>query len=158
MKPKFVAAYMDTAWRFAQLSSAQRLKVGAVIVKDNRIISIGYNGTPSGWDNVCEQLVPEVIDPDSRTITPAQLVTKPEVLHAEMNALMKLARSTESGEGATLFVTHSPCVDCSKSIYQAGISTVYVAQPYRCSKGIEFLHACGVEVHELNHENPYASA
>ena len=130
MKQKFVDAYMDTAKRFAQLSTAKRLKVGAIVVKDDRIISLGYNGTPSGWDNVCEH----------------EGKTKPEVLHAEANALTKLAKSTESGEGATLFVTHSPCIDCAKLIAQSGICEVYYDQVYRCDDGLEFLQKCGISV------------
>ena len=115
MKDKFKQAYMDVAERFAQLSTAERLQVGAIVVKDDRIISIGYNGMPSGWDNICEDEVEE----DNVT----RLVTKTEVLHAETNAISKLARSVESGEGATIFVTHAPCIDCAKMVYQAGITT-----------------------------------
>ena len=99
MKPKFIDAYMDVAERFGKLSTARRLNVGAIIVKDNRIISIGYNGMPSGWDNNCEN-----------TLDNGQLKSKPEVLHAESNAIAKLARSNESGEDSTLFITHSPCL------------------------------------------------
>lgn len=132
MKLKFEQAYMDVAERFAQLSSAKRAQVGAIIVKDNRIISIGYNGMPSGWDNVCEE--------DGKT--------KPEVLHAETNAIAKVARSPESAEGATLFCTHLPCMDCAKLIYQGGISTVYYRNEYDAARGNgrKFLIASGVEV------------
>lgn len=143
MKEKFVHAYMDVAERFAELSTAKKLKVGCVIVKDNRIISIGYNGTPSGWDNECE--APEwnvgEWEPD------LSYRTKPEVIHAEMNALMKLARSAESGEGSSLFVTHFPCIECAKCIYQAGISVVYYRNFYEATKGCgwNFLNACGIE-------------
>lgn len=150
MKQKFAEAYMDVAERFARLSYAERLKVGCIIVKDNRIISLGYNGTPSGWDNCCEQTVPESIDPNTRTITPEQLITKPEVLHAEMNALMKLARTTESGEGSSMFITHAPCLECAKGIYQAGITRVYYKNDYRSTHGLDFLVKAGVDVVKLS--------
>ena len=130
---------MDVAERFAQLSSAVRLQVGAIVVKDDRIISIGYNGMPAGWDNVCED---ELHQPAGRV----NLVTKPEVLHAEANAITKLARSSESGEGATIFVTHAPCMDCAKLIYQSGVATVYYKNDYRSTQGVEFLLRSGVEV------------
>jgi dCMP deaminase len=131
MKKKFIDAYMDVAERFAQLSSAKRLQVGAIVVKDDRIISIGYNGMPSGWDNCCE-------DEHNKT--------KPEVLHAEMNSLMKLAKSNESGDGAAIFITHSPCIDCAKGIYQAGITTVYYKNDYRSTQGVEFLNRSDIKV------------
>ena len=98
MKQKFIDAYMDVAERFARLSSAKRLNVGAIVVKDDRIISIGYNGMPTGWDNCCE-------DSNNKS--------KPEVLHAESNAIAKLAKSGESGLGASIFITHSPCIECA---------------------------------------------
>ena len=134
MKQKFINAYMDVAERFAQLSSAKRLQVGAIVVKDDRIISIGYNGMPSGWDNVCEH----------------EGKTKPEVLHAESNAVAKLAKSSESGLGATIFVTHSPCIDCAKLIYQSGISNVYYKTSYRNDDGIKFLKKSNVEITKIN--------
>lgn len=140
MKQKFVDAFMDVAERFAQLSSAVRLHVGAIVVKDDRIISIGYNGMPSGWDNTCEDYFGLDLKGDPT------LVTKPEVLHAETNAIAKLARSSESGLGATLFVTHQPCLDCAKLVYQAGIDTVYYRHQYRDSAGVEFLNKAGVKV------------
>jgi len=130
---------MDTAERFAQLSSAVRLQVGAVVVKDNRIISIGYNGTPSGWDNLCEDLVQLS---DDTLVTK----TKAEVIHAEANAITKLARSNESGVGSSMFITHAPCVDCAKLIYGAGINTVYYRNSYRNNDGIDFLQKCNVDV------------
>lgn len=143
MKQKFIDAYMTTAETFAELSSAVRLHVGAIIVKDDRIISIGYNGMPSGWDNTCEHLKEQPFPHK-----PA-LVTKPEVLHAETNAIAKLARSTESGMGATLFVTHSPCLDCAKLVYQSGITSVYYRNSYRDSSGVEFLTKAGVKVEQV---------
>ena len=130
MKQKFIKAYMEVAKTFANLSSAKRLQVGAVVVKDDRIISIGYNGMPSGWDNVCEH----------------EGKTKPEVLHAESNAIAKLASSHESGKNATLLCTHAPCIECAKLIYQSGISTVYYENSYRNIDGIEFLIKSNVKV------------
>jgi dCMP deaminase len=140
MKERFIDAYMDVAKRFAQLSYAKRLNVGAVIVKDDRIIAYGYNGTPAGWDNECETCT-HVDDVGNPT-----LVTKPEVLHAESNAIAKLARSTESGNEATLFVTHSPCLECAKLIYQSGIKEVYFGKQYRSSDGLDFLKASKISV------------
>ena len=151
---------MDVAKRFAQLSSAKRLQVGAIIVKDDRIISIGYNGMPSGWSNDCETrdympidsggwLMPDELwkmfpyeDGEKRY----RLKTKPEVIHAEANAIAKLAKGVESGDGAIMFLTHAPCLDCAKQIYTAGITRVYYNQSYRNSEGIDFLKACEVEV------------
>ena len=154
MKQKFASAFMDCAERFAQLSSATRAKVGAIIVKDNRIISIGYNGMPSGWDNTCEYEIPEELEVDNRTVTPARLATKPEVLHAETNAIAKVARSPESAEGATLFCTHLPCMDCAKLIYQSGIAEVYYKVEYNAAKGAgkDFLIKSGVKVTQLTGE------
>ena len=143
MKQKWIDAYMDTAERFGQLSSAKRLKVGAVVVKDHRIISIGYNGTPAGWDNVCEDLVQLSDD----TVTTK---TKDEVIHAEANAILKLAKSNEGGDGAVLFCTHAPCVDCAKLIYGSGINKVYYRNQYRDSSGLDFLNKCEVEVEQNN--------
>jgi dCMP deaminase len=163
MKTKFIHAYMKVAETFAELSSARRLHVGAVIVKDDRIISIGYNGTPTGWDNVCEDV--EFVGSDEQIPSPDEmkrlgftgtdsgwyrLKTKPETLHAETNAIAKLAKSTESGDGATLFVTHAPCLDCGKLVYQSGIRTVFYRNPYRDTKGIEFLKKAGVVVEQIN--------
>jgi dCMP deaminase len=137
LKEKFKQAYMDTARVFAELSHARRLHVGAIVVKDDRIISIGYNGMPAGWDNNCEHEIDN------------ELKTKPEVLHAETNAIAKLARSTESGLNADLFVTHAPCLDCAKLIYQSGIRRVYYGTNYRDSAGVNFLKTSGVEVEHV---------
>lgn len=126
---------MEVAKTFANLSSATRLHVGAIVVKDDRIISIGYNGMPSGWDNNCEYVKED-----------GSLKSKPEVLHAETNAIAKLARSPESGEGATIFITHAPCLNCAKLIYQSGISTVYYETEYRSNEGLQFLQASGIAV------------
>lgn len=143
MKPKLAQAYMATARIFAELSHARRLHVGAIVVKDDRIISIGYNGMPAGWDNDCEDIV-ELHEDGGHVYK-----TKPEVLHAESNAISKLARSSESGLDSTLFVTHSPCLDCAKLIYQSGIRTVYYGSAYRSSDGVEFLEKSGIEVNLL---------
>jgi dCMP deaminase len=138
MKTKYKLAHMKVAHLYAELSHARRLKVGALVVKDDRIISIGYNGMPAGWDNNCENEVNN------------ELKTKPEVLHAETNAIAKLARSSESGLDADLFVTHSPCLDCAKIIFQTGIKRVYYANAYRDDSGISFLKNSGVEVEQLD--------
>ena len=115
---------MKVAYQFAELSYAERKKVGAIIVKNKQIISFGYNGTPNGFDNCCEA--------DKNT-------TKKEVLHAESNAISKVAQSTISSSGATLYVTMSPCFDCSKLIIQSGIKKVYYCETYRDMTGIELL-------------------
>jgi len=142
MKEKFKRAYMRTAQTFAELSSAQRLHVGAIIVKDDRIISIGYNGMPSGWSNVCEDVTED-----------GTLKTKAEVLHAETNAIAKLARSNESGLGADIFVTHSPCLECAKLIYQSGIKKVYYRKEYRDDSGVKFLILSKVVVEQLHDQD-----
>jgi dCMP deaminase len=146
MKPKFINAYMDVAERFAQLSSARRLHVGAIVVKNDRIISIGYNGMPSGWDNNCEDTVQQSDD----TVT---LKSKPEVLHAETNAIAKLAKSTESGLDATMFITHAPCLDCAKLIYQSGITGVFYRDAYRDQSGIQFLERSRVNVTQIKKDS-----
>lgn len=142
MKQKFRDAYMKVAETFAGLSSAVRLHVGAIVVKDDRIISIGYNGMPAGWDNNCEDKV-WTQDGDYT------LKTKPEVLHAETNAIAKLAKSTESGMGATMFITHAPCLDCAKLIYQSGINHVLYRNSYRSNDGVNFLNKAGVSVEKI---------
>lgn len=155
MKQKFIDAYMDVAERFALLSSAVRLKVGAIVVKDDRIISIGYNGMPAGWDNVCEHeeiyTTQDAPGDEFRTVHTGILKTKPEVLHAESNAIAKLARSSESGSGATIFITHAPCIDCAKLIYQSGINSVFYKNEYRSTQGIEFLKKSGINVINIKH-------
>jgi len=143
MKEKFVDAYMKTAEVFAELSHARRLHVGAIVVKDDRIISIGYNGMPAGWDNDCED---QIYHEDGFHIT---LKTKPEVLHAETNAIAKLAKSNESGMGATMFITHAPCLDCAKLIYQSGIGSVLYRNSYRDTSGVTFLEKSGITVTQV---------
>ena len=130
---------MDIAERISQMSHAKRLQVGSVIVKNDTILSYGWNGMPAGWPNTCE-----VIQEDG------SLKTKPEVLHSEMNALMKVAQSTESSSGATLFCTHAPCIDCAKAIFQAGISDLYYREEYRSTAGTQFLKISGVNVHRYS--------
>ena len=149
MKPKFIKLYNDIAHLVANMSHARRLKVGAIVVKDDRVISMGYNGMPSGWDNNCEY---EEIDFQSEygvgtiLVNTGNLKTRPEVLHAESNALMKLAKSHESGDGASLFITHAPCMECSKLILQSGINSVYYRAEYRDDAGVKFLKQSGIEV------------
>jgi dCMP deaminase len=133
---------MKTAETFAELSHARRLHVGAIVVKDDRIISIGYNGMPAGWDNNCEDVVQHSDDTTS-------LKTKPEVLHAETNAIAKLAKSNESGMGSSMFITHAPCLDCAKLIYQSGISNVLYRNSYRDTSGVTFLEKSGIKVEQL---------
>lgn len=155
VKAKMIYAHMVVAETYAQLSSARRLKVGAIIVKDDRIISIGYNGMPAGWDNNCEDEISETemcfIDQGGpgMPVTTISLKTKPEVLHAETNAIAKLARSTESGDGASLFVTHAPCLDCAKLVFQSGIDSVFYRNGYRNNDGIIFLEKAGVAVNKI---------
>jgi dCMP deaminase len=141
MKIRFKQLYMDIAIRVAAMSQAERLKVGCVLVKDDRIISMSWNGTPNGWDNCCE----DRIEHDGQT----QLVTKPEVIHAESNCISKLARSRESGLGSTMFVTHAPCMECAKLIYQTGVTSVFYANEYKSRNGIDFLIKCGIHVEQM---------
>jgi dCMP deaminase len=157
VKQKFRDAYMKVAETFAGLSSARRLHVGAIVVKDDRIISIGYNGMPSGWDNNCEDKIycddgdwkEQHVNKESNIWKNYKLVTKPEVLHAETNAIAKLAKSTESGMGATMFITHAPCLDCAKLIYQSGINHVLYRNSYRSDDGIKFLEKASVQVEKI---------
>jgi dCMP deaminase len=145
MKQKFIDAYMDVAHRFAQLSTAKRLQVGAIIVKEDRIISIGYNGMPSGWTNDCEYEHCEK-DPSGHGEHHYSMKTKDEVIHAEANAIAKLAKGSESGLGSTIFLTHSPCMQCAKQIYTAGIVEVFYKEEYKDLNGIEFLEKCNIKV------------
>ena len=149
MKPRLLQAYMQTAKIFADLSHARRLHVGAIVVKDDRIISIGYNGMPAGWDNNCEDESVEPYAGFEGSIHRIVLKTKPEVLHAESNSISKLARSSVSGDGSVMFVTHAPCIDCAKLIFQSGIRQVFYGEEYRSRDGIEFLEKCRVEVQQV---------
>jgi dCMP deaminase len=152
VKQKLKEAYMKTAETFAELSHARRLHVGAIVVKDDRIISIGYNGMPSGWDNNCEYEVEEFqteYGVGSKLVKTGELKSKPEVLHAETNCIAKLAKSNESGMGATMLITHAPCLDCAKLIYQSGIGSVLYRNAYRDTSGITFLERSGIKVEQL---------
>ena len=126
--------YLRMARIWAENSYCKRRQVGALVVKDKMIISDGYNGTPSGFENVCEE----------------NNVTKPYVLHAEANAITKLARSSNNSEGSTLYVTASPCIECSKLIIQSGIKRVVYAEKYRLTDGIDLLERAGVKVEYMN--------
>ena len=135
--------YLRMARIWAENSYCQRRKVGALIVKDKMIISDGYNGTPSGFENVCED---------------ADNVTKPYVLHAEANAITKLARSNNNSDGSTLYITDSPCIECAKLIIQAGIKRVVFAQKYRLVDGLELLQRANIELLHINPDEPDAEA
>lgn len=158
---------MSIADLTSKLSYAKRLQVGAVIVRDNKILATGYNGMPAGWENNCEDKVwdqgaggwlsPEEIEEqypyqeynlELEQNVRYGLKTKPEVLHAESNALAKVARSTESSEGATMFCTHAPCIECAKLIYQSGIKSVYYRTQYRNDDGLNFLKQGEINVHK----------
>ena len=131
--------YLRMARIWAENSYCERRKVGALIVKDKMIISDGYNGTPAGFENVCED---------------ENHLTKPYVLHAEANAITKIARSGNNSEGATLYVTDAPCIECSKLIIQSGIKKVFYARQYRPTDGIDLLQRAGIEVHYLPLDTP----
>jgi dCMP deaminase len=135
MKPELVNAYMDIAERFALVSKCNRLKVGAIIVKNGSILAHGWNGTPTGYrTNCCEDEAG---------------ATSPFVLHAEQNVLVKMAKSTESIDGAELFCTHSPCPECSKLLAQSGVRKVYYRHSYRISEGLRVLTDLGVKVEQV---------
>jgi dCMP deaminase len=160
MKQKFIDYYMNVAELTAKLSYAVRLQVGAVIVKGNKILATGYNGMPSGWDNTCEEK--KYMGPESGGWLDTETInelfphydengryvykTRPEVLHAESNAILKVSSSTESSEGASMFCTHAPCIECAKLIYQSGINSLFYRNAYRDSSGLEFLEKSGVRV------------
>lgn len=138
MQNKFDVAYLKMALEWAKLSHCKRKQVGALIVKDRTIISDGYNGTPSGFDNCCE-------DENNNT--------KWYVLHAEANAILKISRSTQSCEGATLYITLSPCRECSKLVLQSGIKRMVYIDEYSDDEGIKFLKDAGVEVLKISRED-----
>lgn len=121
---------MKFAEETAKVSSATKLQVGSIIVKNNRVISIGYNGTPAGWDNACE-------DSDGNT--------KPEVMHAEENAILKLAKDGESGDGSWMFLTHAPCIHCARMIHGVGINTIVYGKEYKNTEGLEFLEKSNIK-------------
>jgi dCMP deaminase len=134
MKHNLKLAHMQAAHAYSKLSYCVRQQVGCIIVNDDRVISIGYNGTPPGWENVCED---------------ESGLTKPEVIHAEQNAIMKLAKSHESGEGAVMFCTHSPCISCATLIPGSGIIEVYYHKQYRTDDGLQFLRKCNIPTTQL---------
>ena len=138
---KLVLRYLRMARIWAENSYCKRRQVGALVVKDKMIISDGYNGTPSGFENVCED----------------NNVTKPYVLHAEANAITKLARSSNNSEGSTLYVTASPCVECAKLIIQSGIKRVVYAEKYRLDDGIKLMQRAGIKVEYLNPDEKTSS-
>lgn len=126
--------YMRIAKEISTMSRAKRLQVGAIIVKQDRIISLGYNGTPNGWPNECENENNETLK---------------EVLHSESNTIAKLAKSNESGDGAIMYCTHQPCLDCAKLVFQSGIKEFYYNKPYRYKDGVEFLEKCNIIIKQL---------
>ena len=139
---KFDLRYLQMARVWAQNSYCQRRQVGALVVKQGMIISDGYNGTPSGFENVCED---------------ENGVTKPYVLHAEANAITKLARSSNNSDGATIYITASPCIECAKLIIQAGIKRVVYGEPYRLTDGVDLLRRAGIEVQLIEQDTPASS-
>jgi dCMP deaminase len=163
--------YIRICQIIAEQSYAQRAKVGALIVKDNNILSFGFNGTPAGQENVCEEVAYKYV-PGSNCVASncdtymhrcscegcnkamkdaIGMHTKKTVLHAESNAFMKLCKSGSRGsDGATLYVTYSPCIECAKMAVQAGIKRVVYMTPYRCIEGLDLLHKCGIETSNVN--------
>lgn len=137
-KSREIKLYMDIAYRVSQMSYAERKKVGALLVRDGRILSMGWNGTPHGWDNICE----------------VDNVTKPEVLHAELNSLSKIAKSHDTSNGSTLFVTMSPCPECAKLIIQSGVIQVIYHEKYRLTDGIDMLEKSNINVIRLENYAP----
>lgn len=174
MKPKLIKTYLDIAFEFSKLSHAKRLKVGSIIVKDDSIIAYGYNGMPAYWDNNCEEKIyANSSDIDRLTTRDLEkefpyneqqypkfdnnwaryrLVTRPEVLHAEANAIAKVAKSTTSSRDASIFITHAPCIECSKLIFQAGITEVFYMNKYRNQDGIIFLKRSSIAVEHVESE------
>ena len=157
------SVYMQNAYQFAELSYANRRKVGCVIVKDKQVISFGYNGTPHGFDNECEETDTRYYENPDHAVDLADqgyecnngvchkrgAITKPEVLHAESNAIMKVAKSTMSCDGAELYTTTCPCFGCAKLIIQAGITKVYYTEKYRDMGGITLLEKAGIIVEQI---------
>jgi len=135
----------------ADMSRAIKLKVGCVIVKNDNINSFSWNGTPTGWDNACEKIADvDVNDPRYNYNNFSwELVTKDEVIHAEANAILKLAKDGESGNGADLFCTHAPCIHCAKLIYGAGIRKVFYREDYKSTDGLDFLNKCNIEIEKV---------
>jgi dCMP deaminase len=159
IKERYKKVYYNIAQEISSLSYANRLKVGAIIVKENRIISIGFNGTPPGWDNNCENILAAYDERETyfekeewtfnkETKQYTRLKTKPEVIHAEMNAIHKLASSHESGNNASMFCTHTPCMDCAKGVVMSGIKNFYFIDKYRSDDGLSFLLKNGINVEQ----------
>lgn len=147
--------YMNIAHEVSRQSYAEKMQVGSVIVKNNRIISIGYNGTPTGWDNNCEYIIEHemgIAEHSEDTYIRKELKTKPEVLHAETNAIAKVAQSSESSKGATLYTTCAPCLQCAKLIYQSGIRRVVFKDEYRERDGLDFLSRAGLDIKQQDKE------
>ena len=142
MNERHAEMYMKMAETAAETSYAKKLKVGAIAVKDHRILSVGYNGTPPGMDNNCEVEHSDWVGHES-------LVTKREVIHAEMNLVFKMARDGQSGKGADLFITHSPCFECSKAILSVGFSRVWFRNHYRDNSGVTLLENNNIEVKKI---------
>ena len=149
MKDKFIKLYLEIAKVMSTASYATRLKVGAVAVKDHRILATSYNGTPPGMDNNCEEYYEDVEYKDGNISKVKKQRTKKEVIHAEMNLIYKLARDGESGKGADLFITHSPCFECSKAILSVGFRSVYYRDEYRDKDGLDLLKTNGVHIEQL---------
>lgn len=165
MKERMKIFYMDIAKRTSQLSRAKRLKVGCVIVKDDNILAFSWNGTPKGWENNCEKNIfanatdaamwanakdyDSMFPCENRMGQRFRKETLPEVLHAETNAIAKLAKGHSSGDKATMFCTHAPCIECAKLIFQTGITTVYYDDVFRSKDGLKFLKKCNVKVIKL---------
>jgi dCMP deaminase len=142
-KKKYIDFYMKIAKIVAEMSYANRLKVGSILVKDGNIISCGWNGMPPGWDNVCEYTVDDAKGYDTGK-------TKPEVIHSEMNCLLKVSKSNNSSKDSTMFLTHAPCIDCAKQIFTAGINKVYFRDHYRSTAGLDFLKKCNIEIEQCD--------
>jgi dCMP deaminase len=157
IKDRFKPVYFNIAREIASLSYAKRLKVGAIAVKNGTILSYGFNGSPTGWDNACEDELKAYDERETyferedwtfnkETKQYTRLKTKQEIIHAEQNLIYKLAKSGEKSDGAVIFCTHAPCIECAKAIFMSGITHFYYEEEYRSNDGLEFLEKCGVIV------------
>lgn len=149
MKSSRLQAHLKAAHAYADLSKAKRLQVGALLLKEDRIISIGYNGMPSGMDNTCEDLIAIPVIIDGHAVLKRELKTKPELVHAEMNAIAFAAKNGVATEGCTMVLTHSPCFECSKLIVQAGIKEIYYETEYRLTESLDFLRKLNIKVKKI---------
>jgi dCMP deaminase len=163
-KKKYIDFYMKIAKNVAEMSYANRLKVGSILVKDDVIISYGWNGMPAGWDNVCEDC--EFVLGTEANLNSTKMIdlgytltfcgnwirykTRPEVIHSEANCLSKVAKSVISAKGSTMFLTHAPCIDCAKQIFTAGINKVYFRDHYRSTAGLDFLKKCNIAIEQCD--------